>query len=177
MRIIATTLILILVLMPITAQAVTITKIGFVDISRILTAIPALQVANQRTPVRTTAPRPNRISNESKITSKLGDLGESYYRLMLDELDRPSSQSAITADIDEVLMLIQSPPPPPVMETPVSNSGSALISADIMERIMAAVQFVGQREGFSVIVEKSNILYGHPAVNITNDVINYLRNE
>ncbi|MDE2293561.1 MAG: OmpH family outer membrane protein, partial [Elusimicrobia bacterium] len=45
----------------------------------------------------------------------------------------------------------------------------------LLGKIHRAVQEVARREGVSVVVDKSSILYGHDAVDLTDKVMKYLR--
>ncbi len=45
----------------------------------------------------------------------------------------------------------------------------------LLGKIYRAVQEVAQREGISVVVDKSGIIYGHSAVDLTDKVLKYLR--
>ncbi|MFI5347130.1 MAG: OmpH family outer membrane protein [Elusimicrobiota bacterium] len=45
----------------------------------------------------------------------------------------------------------------------------------ILARLYRAITEVAHREGVSVVVDKTTILYGHPAVNLTDKVLKYLR--
>ena len=45
----------------------------------------------------------------------------------------------------------------------------------VLARLYRAINTVAHREGVSVVVDKTTILYGHPAVDITNKVLQYLK--
>jgi Skp family chaperone for outer membrane proteins len=45
----------------------------------------------------------------------------------------------------------------------------------VLARLYRAITEVAHREGVSVVVDKTTILYGHPAVNLTDKVLKYLR--
>lgn len=45
----------------------------------------------------------------------------------------------------------------------------------VLARLYRAISAVARQEGVSVVVEKANVLYGHPAVDLTDKVIKYLR--
>jgi Skp family chaperone for outer membrane proteins len=45
----------------------------------------------------------------------------------------------------------------------------------VLARLYRAITEVAHREGVSVVVDKTTILYGHPAVNLTDRVLKYLR--
>ncbi len=45
----------------------------------------------------------------------------------------------------------------------------------LLGKIYRAVQEVAQREGISVVVDKSGIIYGHSAMDLTDKVLKYLR--
>jgi len=45
----------------------------------------------------------------------------------------------------------------------------------ILARLYRAITEVAHREGVSVVVDKTTILYGHPAVNLTDKVLKFLR--
>jgi len=45
----------------------------------------------------------------------------------------------------------------------------------VLARLYRAVSEVSRREGVSVVVDKSTILYGQPAVDLTDKVLKYLK--
>jgi Skp family chaperone for outer membrane proteins len=45
----------------------------------------------------------------------------------------------------------------------------------VLARLYRAVSEVARRDGVSVVVDKSAILYGHPAVDLTDRVLAHLR--
>jgi Skp family chaperone for outer membrane proteins len=45
----------------------------------------------------------------------------------------------------------------------------------VLARLYRAVSEVARREGVSVVIDKTTILYGHPAVDLTDKVLKYLR--
>ncbi len=45
----------------------------------------------------------------------------------------------------------------------------------VLARLYRAITVVAHREGVSVVVDKTTILYGHPAVDITGKVLQYLK--
>jgi len=47
----------------------------------------------------------------------------------------------------------------------------------VLARLYRAVSAVARREGVSVVVDKTTILYGHPAVDLTDKVLEYLKKD
>jgi Skp family chaperone for outer membrane proteins len=45
----------------------------------------------------------------------------------------------------------------------------------VLARIYRAVSEVSRREGVSVVIDKTTILYGQPAVDLTDKVLKYLQ--
>ncbi len=45
----------------------------------------------------------------------------------------------------------------------------------VLARLYRAVSEVARREGVSVVIDKTTILYGHPAVDLTDKVLKYLK--
>ncbi|MBI3566014.1 MAG: OmpH family outer membrane protein, partial [Elusimicrobia bacterium] len=45
----------------------------------------------------------------------------------------------------------------------------------VLARLYRAITEVARREGVSVVVDKTTILYGHPAVDITDKVLKHLK--
>lgn len=157
--------------LPSPAAAINITKIGYVNLSRILAAVPALQAA-----ARSTAPpaRPATDANAREIVTALKGLSDTYYSSLLDELTAPAPLATLTNDIEALQSLIVNANAAPAAEV---STGGMVVGGGAMDRILRAVQRIGQEQGFSLILEKNNILYGAPALDITDQVIALLRNE
>ena len=45
----------------------------------------------------------------------------------------------------------------------------------VLARLYRAINEVARKEGVSVVVDKNTILYGHPAVNLTDKVLAHLK--
>lgn len=139
------------------AGAVGITKIGFVDLQRVLSALPAPGAP-------TAPPRSGSVGNQQEIRDAIGDLSSDYYTLLIEELHGDANPAAVNRGIDNLLALLAPAPATAATAPPVTSGAS-------MDRILSVVDRVGREQGYSLILEKSNLLFGHPAIDITDAVI------
>ncbi|HNW92773.1 MAG TPA: hypothetical protein PKM88_07690 [bacterium] len=153
MRILCCCLLLCLLAAP--AAAVSITKIGFVDLQRVLTTLPNSGVA-------TVAPRPAAGSTQ-EIRAALGTLSDEYYALITGELTGSADAGAVDSAVNNLLTLLA--PQPTAASTPVVAAGAS------MDRVLRTVERIGREQGYSLILEKNNLLFGHPGIDITEAVI------
>lgn len=128
-------------------------RLGYVDLGRVLAAV-------QNAPAAAVRPAPAGAPEE--IRTAFGALSADWYDLRIRELDAPAAAATVERDI-EALQALLAPPP--------ATAAAATPAAALMARVLQAVERVGREQSYLLIVEKSNLLFGHPSADATDAVI------
>ena len=152
---------LLLCLLASPAGAVGVTKIGFVDLQRVLAALPGSGAI-------AAPPRPGTAGTPQEIRDAISQLSNDYYGLLVTELRGEATPGDVDRGVNNLLALL-APAPATAATAPPAASGAA------MDSVLRAVDRVGREMGYSLILEKNNLLFGHPAIDITDAVISALQ--
>ncbi len=133
-------------------------RLGYVDLGRVLASAQAVPFAP--------AARPSPAGSPEEIRTAFGALSADWYDLRIRELDAPASATAVERTIESLQALLAPPP---------ATAAAATPAAALMARVLQAVERVGREQNYLLIIEKSNLLFGHPSADVTDAVIAVLQ--